>query len=254
MAKMNNMIDFNRLKTDSAYKSRIILLGYALFFVVLIIILRFGNTNDGNTNKKNNDNNTNINENTDNTKTDDFKEFANIRNGIFNFVYTLNINDDLYISTGKKYNQKESFTLTESKTNRKLIYLVYGNDIVAKLEDGVETDSTYVIASKPVTYIDYFDHTVLEKIIKESTYNKNDDTYEIINSKLVDILEYNSERVKDKEATNKITLEKKNNNIISIKMDYSNFAKEFDETITEISFSLEYTEFNLVDDFDITYE
>ena len=252
---MKNFLDFERMKTDSTYKARMMLLVYGLFFVVLIAMIRFNGPADKKTTLKKDDDSEivdNIDKDDDDKDKDkdkdEFKEFASIRGKNFYFTYRYTLNDVVYESIGKKYNDKEEFSLTA--VGEKFEFRVNGSDMYVVNN---KTGEKFEGASKPYKHINYFNVVTIENILKVSTYDEDNDVYNISSEDLRKTLGYDNYSIDDN-GNNEIKVTFKNNIITSISIDYSNFIKALEKDYTVAKLYLEYKDFNLVDDFEVKME
>lgn len=238
-----NKITLKDLYQNEKYRARVILAFYFVLFFVLIVGLR-GNQRYNNPNSK-------VEENTNNSEEENIvteekntlKSFDLIRSENFEFDYYFENEGISYQITGKKFQDKELFEVVADNQYH-IYYQSNKEETKAKLQDEEE----YEIARKPYKYIDYFDVSLLEEILYSSTM-VTEEVYEIENSKLGEILDYGNKI----EGSTQITIFLQNGYITSISMDYSQFVKEVtnEENITK--FTLKYSNFNLVDDFEITF-
>ena len=253
----NKGFNYSELFTDKKYRSRLILAIYAIVFIILIAFLRTeiknGNIDSNSFNEENNndmiDNNTN--NNTDNN-TDDNSYIENIFSYInmnnYNFEYTLYYNDDKYISSGKRYDRKYDFDLTNGKQT--MHYLVSGPIVKAKNKEDI--DASYMTTNLPYSYINYFDNDTLKEILINAK-QISVDTYEITNGALAPLIDNRSNFIiSDDELVNHIMLEIKNNIVVGIDLDFSNLFFG-DSDIFNFKISLKYSNFGLIDNFSVNF-
>ena len=136
----------------------------------------------------------------------------------YNFEFNLNHNNIVTSYIGKRYNNKFNFTM--KRLDESLSFI--GTNHFLKMNNEKTTNVL------PYYIIDYFNPTILENIIKAS--DVVDNIYKINNEKLNDILKLEKEII-NKEGINTIKLVLKNNNIVEIFIDYTLFAKEFENNI-----------------------
>ena len=190
---------------------------YILFIVFMIIIVRI---NDSKTvSNKSNDNNLN-------------------RENFF-YTYKLTIDDETYIYEGKKYNDKESFRVTNTKEENN--YYIY-NDIAL-----IKKDNDYVLVDRPYYLINYFDIKEINKIINMSQYDKDDKLYKLTTTNFALVYDIDI----DDNSLNTIKIEYKDNHINKIKIDYTNYALARGEPVRRVYIELEYKDYGKVKDFDI---
>lgn len=235
---------------DPKYRARAILAFYLVLFIALIVWFRSMPKSDLNTND-NKFPNTNQNENNDQIK--ETGPFSLITSNNFNFEYILNIDTTKITSVGKKYMAKEEFILTNNISPTKVEYYVDGLGVKGreKNEDGTSKD--YIEMSKPYLYIDYFNTIMLKQIVNAAKEADSNTNLTISNKELCEIVGCPA---KVDDGINTIELEFKNNYVVGIKMDYSAFSVALSpyydsEELTTTIFELKYSNFNLIDDFNI---
>lgn len=253
--------NYSSLFTDKKYRSRLILLVYLIFFLVIIFMLR--NTDNNLTNNDIINNNLGENENNNivvddgDENNDDYSEelksrFSLIDTKNYNFEYYMYFENDTFVASGKRFENKYDFIFENGKDT--IDYKADDKKVIAK--DSLE-NSKYVATNFPYYYVDFFDTTLLKKIINEAT--KIDDTsYLITNEKLINYVDEPYKFNLDdstKTKTNEINLELKNNSIVAIEMDISNLLKSnTDEKQKELKIVLKYSNFNLIDNFDVIFD
>ena len=250
--------DFNlsSLFTEKKYRARLILGIYLVFFIVLIAISKssssFNNGSSEIKEKEQNESDVTDKENKENKE--DVEKDENTKNVLpgfsflsmnnYEFEYILNINDYEYITTGKRFNDKLLFTV--SNKDEKKEYFVSGNTVK------VMEDEMYVNSVLPFYYINYFDNDVIQNIIRDSI-KVNDAKYEITNLKLSKYIDnsfkYNN---KEKDLNNTIELVFKNGNVVAVNFDLVNLFSDVEELKT-LKISLNYKNFGLIDDFVINF-
>lgn len=240
-----NKITISELYQNPKYRARIILAFYFILFAFLIAGIR-GNTSYSE--------NINSDENKEEVKKQEEKEelqeeqqklkaFDLIRSKNFEFNYQFEYEGIIYQISGNKFQEKEIFDVVVNNQ----YYLYYqSNEKETKAKIGEEEG--YQTAKKPYEYINYFNVSLLEEILFNSTMI-NETNYEIDNNKLSEILDYGREL----DGKSIIELEIKNEYITGITMDYSEFVKAIKKEENISKFTLKYSNFNLVDDFEITF-
>lgn len=237
MDNKKEKLEWKDLYRDSKYRARIILLGYLLLFVILIAAVGGGVPFE----KYQKDQEPALESEKSPSVEGQLESFDLIRSANFQFQYLFESNGQSYQIEGKKYQEKEIFTL--SYAEEMISFVVSENGIFARIGE-----ESYQSASRPYQYINYFDVSLLEKILYQSS--KLDDThYEISNTILSKILG-NEEEL---EGSAMIEVILQNNYITGIKMDYSSYANSKDSSIMSMSFVLNYSNFNLIDDFEINF-
>ena len=169
--------------------------------------------------------------------------FSFIDQNNYNFVFTLNYNDEEYITNGKRYNNK--FDFTYSNKDQSINFLGTSSNLKMKKDDA------FLSIVFPYTYFNYFDNDVIKKIIRNSTYNEISKMYEITSKRFNEILGHNAT---DDLSINTLELVTKNNKIVNINVDFTNALKTLDSSETIAKISLNYSDFGLIDDFSITFE
>lgn len=230
--KENEKFKFKELFTNKQYRSIMILAFYAILFTVLIVTIRTpGKSNFNNIVNKG-------------TKIDGYEL---IDNKNFSYKYTILVDDEEYIYEGKKYNNKELFTVT--KDEESVDY--YMIDDKTYIKNGVKY---FEALSKPIIIFDFFDTDIIDRLItRSSAIEDEENRYMIGNQNLYDVLSSNRIRVED--GDNFIVLKYRNSNITEINFELDNYAKIIGEKYDKVRIKLEYSDFNLIDDFnDITVE
>ncbi len=233
--------NFNDMITDKKQRSRLILGVYAIIFLMLIIFVRMGTsatTNNGEKGK-------NTKEVVENKELDIYDEmFSLIDGNNYNFLYQLNYSNELYEASGKRYNNKYSYSFV--KTGEKAIeFLGTQNNIKAKV------DNELIDAGLPYRYLNYFDNELIKNLLRKS--NKIDDySYEITNSDLGKVVSDFSQCQRDDKNT--ILLDVKNNKVVGFSIDYSNATKELLNMEISTTITAQLSNFSLVDDFSIEFE
>lgn len=257
----NKGFNFSSLFLDKTNRSRLILLIYLIFFIVLIVFIRTDLKNSNNSDANNNLNNevdNNIADNNvidDNTNDDSIDSkiedmFSHINMNNYEFTYILYYNDDIYTAVGKRFDRKYSFEFTDG--NSVLSYLASG--AIVKAKDKSAVDSSYVTATFPYYYINYFDNSILKKILANSN-QVSDSEYEITNEQLLNFIDEKASinlEENDMDLVNMIKLDLKNNIIVGIDIDITNLFS-FSDDIDSLKISLKYTNFGLVDEFDVVF-
>ena len=250
--KPNNKITMKDILTNRKYRARAILAFYAVLFLVLIVSFRTEGTKP--TNNKNNKEITNNGKDKNNKEEEIFGGFELIAEKNFNFKYTLIIDEDEITSIGKRYNNKEQFVMMKN-SDEKFDFLVEGDIVKAKDESSI-AHNEYNIASKPYINIDYFDISIINKILNKAR-RISEKELSITNKELCLIV--NCVSIKE-EGLNTIELDIKNNNIVGIKIDWLALITSIridsavNEEFKKATIILSYEDFNLVEDFDINYE
>ncbi len=242
----NDDFNYSSLIFDKKYRARLILTIYGILFIILIIFLRINisNKNYGESNNEilNNEIVDNNNEENENSYIESLFSYIDLNN--YNFEFKIYYNDNIYISSGKRFNRKYDFSLTDG--NNIVNYLASGELVKIKQED------SYINSILPYFYINHFDNDVLKAILASSR-QVSENSYEITNGILSSFVDssYNL-IVGDDELLNTIELEVKNNIIVGINMDFTNLFNDYDE-VSSLKIALNYSDFGLIDDFDINF-
>lgn len=259
--KYNKGFDFSLLFTDKTYRARLILGVYLVVFVALIVFVRLGGGNTqnsmiNNSDKNNTDNlinDTNNNGESNNNVANNYVRelFSYINKNNYNFEFTIYRNSEVYKITGKRFNSKYDFDLSNGENT--INYLTNGKKVMAKNFSSEEDE--YQNAELPYFKINYFDNSVLMDIasilIKDNTL---EDAYIIENKYLLDFsadssadlsLDYFNKQ-------NIINFISSNNKITEIDMDLTNFVNSEDDT-DYYKINLKYYNFDLVNDFEVNF-
>lgn len=219
---------FKDLFTNRQYRSIMVLVFYAILFCAVIISIRtpknISSTNDNG------------------TKVSSLEGYALIDNGNFNYKYTIEVDDDVFVYTGKRYNEKELLTINKGDD--------YQEYYIEKNKTYIKENDKYVMAlSKPIIVFDFFNTNLLDElIIRGILIDRDNNIYQIDNQDLYDVL--NDDSVKVEKGDNFATLTYRNSYITGITFDLSNYAKVIGENYKKVIISLEYNDFNLIDDFE----
>lgn len=222
----------SELVTNRQYRAIIILVFYFFFFVILIIGARTA------LNKKEVTNDETVKEQI--TNTTKVNGFSSIKESNFNYKYTLNIDDKIYTYEGKRYDNKDSFTLSVDKDIRNYVQV---DNFSFEIKDKEK-----VLTDKPIYYLDFFDINILEEIIKNSI-KKSDNIYSIDNKSLDSILK--GQLGVNNKLENSIMLTCEDNTITRIDINYTNYMKFTNRSINKVLLTLEYKDFGKVLDFNV---
>lgn len=220
------------LVTNKQYRAIIILIFYFFLFLTLIISVRNLDSKEKS--------NLEENKTQENTTSSNIKGFSLIKQSNFNYKYTLNVDNVIYVYEGKKYNKNDSYTLTVAKTKK--IYNTIDNFTFEKQGD------KDVLTDKPYYYIDFFDPNILETILIKAIKKEND-VYSITNTNL-DKLLGNKMNIDDQNE-NSILLQYSNDTVTRIDIDYTNYAKYRGSNVNKVYLTLEYSDFGIIEEFNI---
>ena len=235
-------INFSDIFTDKTQRARLILL--VSFVLIFILVLSIRNNNNSlqkeETIVEDKKEEVIVDEDSDNKFEE---EFSNIISNNYNFDFNLIYNGVSYKSTGKRYNEKYSYTLTNKEDKR--LFLGTSHIMKSKLNDEKEYKETPFLYA----YINYFDNDVLMNILNKSAFVL--DHYEISNSDLMDTIDLRINKKLNSDKKNNIDLVLKNNKIVEIDIDFSNFVSEIENKKTTAKVELKYSNFNKIEDFSI---
>ena len=224
---MNNdekkKLSFKEIVTNKQYRAIANLIFYGCIILALIILVR--TTPSSNSNGYSKDRNGN---NIIETSVDGFQD---IKNKNFNFKYTLADGDTEKIYEGKQYNDVISFNSS-------------GKEYF--LEDGIfleKENDNYVLSKFDIEYFNYFDVDLLEKILSKCKISDNE--YTISLNEFGKVI--GSSDLTDEDVYISIIVEKKNKIITKLEFDLSEMIK----TKEDLYLTLEYSNFNLIDEFSI---
>jgi len=224
--------ELKELFTNKQYRSIMILVFYAVLFAILIVFIRTPGenlSNDGGSTVTN------------------LKGYELIDNKNFGYKYTVTLDDEEYIYDGQKFGDKELVILSKDEVKR----YYYIEDDKTYIKENYVYKST---VDKPILIFDFFDTDVLDQLITRSILiDENANRYKIDNQDLYDVL--NEDTTKVESGENYITLNYRNSNITKITFELDNYSKTIGENYDKVIISLEYYDFNLIEDFEeITVE
>lgn len=222
----NKKFHVKELFLNKQYRSIIILVFYVVLFTVLIIGLRqprsMHSTNNGG----------NVSSNV--------KGYDLILNNNFGYKYTVEMDEVEYVYEGKRYQNKDLVTISSGEESRE--YYFEGDSYYGKTEDTYKS-----VFTKPIFIFDYFNTKALGTAIGRATFDEEKGQYIIDNQNLYDVLSDNNDKVE--KGDNFITLEYRNSYITKITFDVTNYANMLGERCEKATITLEYFDFNLIDDF-----
>ena len=245
--KKFNLID---IINDKQKRSRALLLIYLVFFVLLVIMIRFS-LKSSLTNQENNqgviDNNENIiNNNQENIEnqddnTNELNEmFSNIDTNNYEFKYVIKYNGSISTVEGKRFNDKFSFTM---ENNGDILYF-NGTSNYIKAKETV--DGEYKLTGFPYVLVNIFDNNIIKSMISNSTLNNG--LFEINNENISTITK---KSLSNNDSINTMEVYLKENKINKIELDLSNAISSFTKETVKANISLEYSNFGLIEDFKI---
>ncbi|MDD6878723.1 MAG: hypothetical protein PUD59_00625 [bacterium] len=211
--------------TNKRYYAIANLIFYPIVFLILIIIVRNGQSTTHNEV-----------DNVPNYETNVYAlEKINEKN--FNFRYILNIDDEKIVYAGKMYNNKILF---EDKSNNN-IYYIQDNLVLQNI------NGNYSVVENPVKYFNYFDVELINKIFDKST--EDDGDYIISISDFIRVIK-SEEFVDENEIL--IEIEKQENMINKITLDLTDYINDVElKNVNSATLELNYYDFGLIKDFNI---
>lgn len=223
----SNKFQIKDLFTNKQYRSIIILIFYAVLFAVVIIGLRSGNDAIGN------DSGTTI---------SNLDGYELIDNKNFSYKYTVELDDAVYLYEGKKYKDKELVTVTKGEE--------YSNYYIVGDKTYIKGDNGYTLSlTKPIIIFDFLNTDILDEAITRGLLvNEVTNEYRIDNQSLYDV--FNSDNTKVEDGYNYVTLSYRNSYVTKITFDLYNYSKIIGENYDKVIITLEYSDFNLIDDFE----
>ena len=244
-------INIAAIISDKQKRAWLILGLYFIFIFFLIVLLRssysYENIEKNNKTESENKNEIIKEDEPKNIEKDNLDELDNMFSFIdqnnYNFVFTLNYNNEEYVTNGKRYNNK--FDFTYSNKDQSIYFVGTTNNLKMKKDD------VFLSIVFPYTYFNYFDNDIIKKIIRNSTYNETSKIYEITSKKLNEILGHSDT---DDLSINTFELVTKNNKIVKINADFTKALATLDSSETNAKISLNYSDFGLIDDFNVTFE
>lgn len=217
------------LFTNKQYRSIAILIFYVILFTVLIVAVRSPKT------MVNGDDVNNYISNLDGY------ELINAKN--FSYKYTVIVDETTYEYDGKKYDNKDLFTLSNGEKTEEY-YIIDDKSYIKN------NDKYNPTLSKPIIIFDFFNTNILEQlIIRGIVVDEENHKYKIDNQSLYDVL--GTDSVKVDSGNNYITLNYRNSYITGITLDLSNYSKLLGKSYENVTIILEYSDFDLIDDFEV---
>lgn len=205
---------FGKEKNDRWHAVAMLIL-YGIFFLVSFIILSITSPDK------------------DNTKWEEPVQIIN-----YSYTYTVTYNNEVEVYLGKKYADKQAFTLVKNGVNSE--YNAIGDKIYNVNDDNILN-----------TYFKYLDRekieslVVLDKCIKDNnTYTCTVDTKELANT-------FNDTINDDNVIINTFIIEKENNEIKSIKLDLSSYISNLLGEPNTLTVNMSFTDIGTTKDFEV---
>lgn len=238
--KKFNLLDI----ADSRQKRSILILAfYLIIIIILIVVVRISmKSNNEQPKEEEKIEEKELEPVKDKDNVDELFSFIDQNN--YSFTFSFNSDGIDYVTTGKRYDNKYSFTFSNGE--QVLTFLGTKGNIKIMNEDG-----SYMASNFPIVFMNYFDNELLKKIVRNSSVVNG--IYEITNEKIYEII---GRKVsgEDGSGINTIELNLKNNKVVGLVIDVTNAIKE-DKTAPVMSkITLEYKDFGLIDDFDVSFQ
>ena len=161
----------------------------------------------------------------------------------FSYKYTVLVDDEIFYYEGSKYNDKDLVTITKDEETRE--YYLDGNNIYIK-----ENDNYVSTTTTPYVLFNFFDTDKLESMLLRSiVVDEANYKYKVDNQKIYDVVIGGLSQIEA--GDNYINLVYRNDNITGATLNFSNYAKVIGESYSNIVITLEYFDFNLIEDFEI---
>lgn len=235
--------NFTDVLSDKKQRARVILLVYGVLIFTLIIMIRVSNNTP--IEKKEKNNNEELEQIKEKDEVDEMFSLIDQNNYEFRIISTYN--DIESIIEGKKFEDKYSFSL--SNLDSLSFFIGTESNLMGKPSE----EDSYIKVDFPYAYLNYFNNEVLKDIIRNSILNNNN--YEITNEKFNDIVEKGSSIIlDDKNSINNVEIIMRNNKVVSITIDYTNAISDYTKEAITAKVVIEYSNFGLVEDFDISFE
>lgn len=226
--KENGKFNIKELFTNRQYRAIAILIFYAILFAVLIIGLNGPRT-------------LSVNESGDQKSSLDGYKLIDGKN--FNYKYTVTVDNETYYYEGKKYNNKELLTVSKNGVEEEYYF--------DNKNTYIKQDNNYILTNtKPYILFDFFNTDILDEIILRGVLEDKDNyKYSVTNQEIHNVV---GEGIKKFDGGhNYISLLYRNENITGITFDFSSYASATYEDYSTIVITLNYSDFNLIDDFEI---
>ncbi|MEG2564466.1 MAG: hypothetical protein RSA48_03485 [Bacilli bacterium] len=236
----NEKTNFSEMLKDKKYRGIVFFVFYGIIFIVLIVFIRTGSSNNPSKPVSSPTPSPLITPKPSNILTN------------YNFVYTIKENDNTAIFTGKTFDNKQEFTSIINGKTRNFYKL--GDNYLSK------ENSKYVVTTNPYLYPTFLDLTKLNAVLDlgEAKEASNISTYTVAVLDIFDVftpdIDYDGfeiAKIKD----DKIIVTRANNNITKVEYDLSNFIDYYSKLtkghVSKLTITLEYTNINQTADFTI---
>lgn len=239
-----NKKNFDFDMSDKKTRARVILGIYAVLFIVLIIFIRTSGI------KYNNQANNEVNGNTETNTIEepdievDGADYSLIDNNNYEFKIVASYEGKEYGTLGKRYGDKFSFDYGFDGTVYKFLGTIDSIKVLNPETNG------YVKADFPYFYFNYYNNSVIKKILSNSKYI--DGKFQINNISLSNITGNKIENPKDEMNTFELVV--KNGYVVGLEIDITNVVDNTLNSSSVAKISIEYSNFGLVEDFSIETE
>lgn len=224
--KKEERFSIKEVFTNKQYRSIMILAFYVVLFAILIVAIRSPKD---------------LSESGDNgASISSLAGYELIDGRNFNYKYIVQLDDETYVYEGKKYNNKDLFTVSNGEESKE--YYVVDESVYVKNGDKFKRT-----ISKPILVFDFFDTDVLDHLIERGVSTEEKNHYKIDSQDLYVVL--NSDNSKVEKSDNFVTLTYRNSYITGITFELTNYANLVGERCASAIITLEYFDFNLIDDF-----
>lgn len=210
-------------------KSILVMVFYFIFFVILIIFIR--------SNRSPKPLSPNVQEQEEQTEPKGLLSTTN-----YHFTYKLKIDNVIYTYDGKRFNDKELFTISSGFSGLDSSeYYRYGELVLVKKAND------YVLSSMPYYYFNYFDTNLLNKIINNSVYDQTKDQYVISTQNLSRLIDAN--HIINSSSENYLSIQYTNKRISAININFTNYVKDRGESHEIVELELNYNNHGNITDF-----
>jgi len=212
-------------------KSILIMIFYLIFFVVLVIFIRSNRSPQPLSPKV-----------PEKEEQPEQKSLFSTTN--YHFTYKLKIDNVIYTYDGKRFNDKELFTISAGFSGLDYSEYYRYDDLVL-----VKKANDYVLSSMPYYYFNYFDTNLLNKIINNSVYEQTKDQYVISTQNLSRLI--NANHIINSSSENYLSIQYTNKHISTIHINFTNYVKDRGENHEIVELELNYSDYGNITDFSL---
>lgn len=207
---------FGKEKNDRWHAVAMLLL-YGVFFLLSFIIISIGMPS------KNED-----------KKWEELVEIVN-----YSYTYTINYGDSVDVYFGKKYGNKEKFTLVKNGENTEYTIL-----------DGILYDSNNEKVEQLNNYFKYLDKDSLLRLVNYDLCTKDNNTYtcNIDSKKVAEVFKDNF--ISDVDILSTFIIVKDKDDVKSIKIDFNNYISTLEGEPNTLTINMNYTDIGTTKDFE----